>query len=296
MESASGRRYFGWRLIREYAKIPLVRIQLERALSYEAPNELPILDGQGLAMSAARDRLYAVDMNQGRILQFSPRTGQGRVLIPRPSDPRLVAPISVALTPEGHLLVLQRTDGQILEFDDTGHLLQAWPSKFPGALEIASDSAGSLYVADIGTSQARKLDRSGNLIPSWGQGGNVFVPLIVGVAPLPDGSLCASSSSPTSLMCFDAAAHLESEIKTQSSSGLLAVGPKGAIYLSDIEANRIWVLDAHGTVIGRIVGAGYEDDVIGQPRGIVVPGDGRLYAMDGQRVRVGRFMNPEDER
>jgi len=286
--------FLGWSLIHQYVKIPVVKVDPVQQFSYQAPGEPPILDGQGIAVTQD-GVVYALDMNQGRLIRFEP-DGTGRVLVPQPGEKRLVEPQAMGLTPEGTLLVLQRANGQVDDYDVHGKLLSSRAIGSPGARTMAVDTQGNVYIGDTFGGTIRKYRKDGLPDLGWGERGIVGISMVVGLAPLPDGNLCASSAQNATVYCYDALGRLTSQQKSRGGAGMLAVGPKGAIYLSEIDANRVWVLDYGGNTIARLVGPGYEDDMVGQPRGVAVPGNGRIYAMDGQKVVAYRFENPGDER
>ena len=59
--------------------------------------------------------------------------------------------------------------------------------------------------------------------------------------------------------------------------------------MTDLPTNRVWVLDASGQTVGRLLRADGDESLFFQPRGIAAPGDGCLYVASDMRIGVYRI-------
>jgi len=80
---------------------------------------------------------------------------------------------SVAMTPQGNLLVLHRGPQPFLEFDSSGNLLRAFGdgSGFSRLHGLRIDAAGNLWITDVGAHFVRKLDKDGKELLTLGTPG-----------------------------------------------------------------------------------------------------------------------------
>lgn len=80
---------------------------------------------------------------------------------------------SVAMTEEGHLLVLDRGAKPFLEFDAAGKLLRAFGPEgvFSRVHGLRIDKNGNLWVTDVGAHFIRKFDKDGNELLTIGTPG-----------------------------------------------------------------------------------------------------------------------------
>jgi hypothetical protein len=108
-------------------------------------------------------------------------------------------PEAIATDPAGYVYVDDRQNNRIQKFDSSGNWLRAWgmdvngggvfgictsapscnagtPGGLGGEMDrpqgVATDSAGNVYVADLGNDRIQKFDSSGNWLAAWGKGVN----------------------------------------------------------------------------------------------------------------------------
>src|SRR5690606_60808 len=80
---------------------------------------------------------------------------------------------SVAMTPDGNLMVLNRGAKPFLEFDKDGKLLRAFGPEggFSRAHGLRIDDEGNMWVTDVGAHVVRKYDKDGNELLTLGTPG-----------------------------------------------------------------------------------------------------------------------------
>ena len=93
-------------------------------------------------------------------------------------------------------------------------------------------------------------------------------------------------ASRNSLVRIDERGRRQSATRLIGNPGQLATTPAGLVLMGDEPTNRVWVLDHDGRTIGRLVGAADESSSLGQPRGLAVSADNRLYAVNENHATV----------
>jgi len=137
---------------------------------------------------------------------------------------------------------------------------------------IALDSAGNLYVADLGNARVRRIDIHG-IITTVAGGGTTT---LTASAPAGIDALTAQLISPRNV----------------------ATAPDGSLYISDFDGQYVYRLDAGGTLT-IVTGTGVKgfygdggDPTIAQvayPAGLAVRADGSLYVADSGNARVRKI-------
>ncbi|HEY8303567.1 MAG TPA: hypothetical protein VIG42_03160, partial [Solirubrobacteraceae bacterium] len=146
-----------------------------------------------------------------------------------------------------------------------------------------SESAGDVYVADTNNSGVSKFDSSGNLITSWGTGGQIHTHEPLGIAVDTNGNLVTLDTF-AKIEKFAPFGELISAIQSQGDpqrAGITLDG-NGNIYFVNQniirEHDYVEVSSPEGKRIGPVTGPGYT----GPTEGLVfAPFTGDLYVDDG---------------
>jgi hypothetical protein len=276
----------GWRLIAAYADLPPVVATVERNVELLQPNTRPISGAQGIAV-AADGAIFVADENPRRLLAFPNGDSASGAIIGSVAGPeQLQDPFAVALGPSGTVHLLDRATGMVALFDRSGAFQRADKLAGPGARAIAIDDAGDIFIGDTGAHVVRKYRADGQPDLAWGDGatpGAVRLGEIVGLATLA-GDVYAAV--PGAIVRLDASGRIVRREPLLGNAGALAAAPSGRLYMSDLATNRVWVLGRDGRSAGRVVGAGGDERLFSQPRGLAATGDGRLYVVNNTRVTV----------
>jgi sugar lactone lactonase YvrE len=155
--------------------------------------------------------------------------------------------------------------------------------KFIAVDNSTSSSAGDVYVADLNNSEVSKFDSSGNLITSWGTGGQINALEPVGIAVDTNGNLVTFTRF-NLIAKFSPFGELISKSQTQSDAqraGITLDG-SGNMYFADQnifrEHDYVELDDPAGKRVGIVTGPGYT----GPTEGLAfAPFTGDLYVDDG---------------
>jgi hypothetical protein len=111
--------------------------------------------------------VYFADPGSGFVHKFQP----GGTPLLSFEDPRLRHASGIAVDAGGAIYIEDAAQGGIHVFFPDGTFFQTWrtaPQRhFSGAVGIATDEKGTLFVLDLATSRIQKLSNRGHLIKSW---------------------------------------------------------------------------------------------------------------------------------
>ena len=253
----------GWRLIASYAQLPTIVATPEREVRLSLPGEPPISGGWGISVTPGGG-IYLADQNNKRLLSFPDGTSASGTVLAR----GLSSPYDLALAPDGALDVLDFLTGSIDVYRDgrpAGSL-----GRFPGARALAMAPDGSLFVAETAAGRILKLGSPS----AWDATG---LGQVIGLAASPQGLY---ASTPDELLRLDPSGHVVARQKLTGVGGPLAIAPDGAIYQSELAANRVWAF--RNGALARVEGQFF------QPRGLAIRAN-ELYVLNENRVGVYRL-------
>jgi hypothetical protein len=180
-----------------------------------------------------------------------------------PNWPRAVelrhddAPVSaVAVDRDQHVWVLSRGSVAVRVFDTKGNLLRSWSDvSFRKPHGLGFDADGNVWITDAGAHIAQKFTPAGQLLQTLG-------------TPNEPGDDSSHFDQPTDV----------------------AVGPDGAIYVSDgYGNNRVVRFDPTGKYLGAF---GREGSALGEfrlPHALAFDSKGQLYVADRSNARIQVF-------
>ncbi len=169
-------------------------------------------------------------------------------------------PMDLAITPQGHVDVLDSMNSRIEQFSSDGHFLRLWgkqgdgPEELMYPVSLAIDKQGNVYVAE--NFMLKKFTAAGQYISGW---------LITSHAPAgPD------------RFAFDAA-------------GRSAISPSGNLYVVNWGAKCILVYSPEGKLLRQWGKPGHGDGEFEDSRGITIDGQGNVYVADLGNHRIQKF-------
>ncbi|HEX6647886.1 MAG TPA: PxKF domain-containing protein [Pyrinomonadaceae bacterium] len=152
----------------------------------------------------------------------------------------------------------ERTSGIVQKFNSSGVFQSAWGTSgsangqfLNGAGGVAVDSAGNVYVTDLGNHRIEKFTASGSFISSWGSSGTGN-----GQFSAPEG---------------------------------IAIDASDNIYIADTGNHRIQKFNTSGTFVTKWGTNGTGDGQFDTPWGVSVDGVGDVYVADTNNNRIQKF-------
>ena len=172
----------------------------------------------------------------------------GREAVPGAGADRFRSPDDIAFASNGDVYVADAGNGQIVHLRPDGSYVGEWGRKgagegeFAAAHGIAVDSADRVYIADRGNHRVQVFSLEGRFIAAWSGFGNPFGVLAVGDALLvSDGD----AHRLTSLRLGDGGiAATWGDPETLKLPHLMAVGPDGRLYVTEVEGRRVQIFGA----------------------------------------------------
>lgn len=182
-------------------------------------------------------------------------------------DKVLIAPMSLALDPQGRLWVGDGAEDHFRIFSLDGELLDTWGEHgtgegqfdFGGVGDIAFASDGAFYVADTANRRVQQFAPDRSFVRAWSNVGN--------------GS--GSLASPTA-----------AEVLTRPN--VISVAPDGSVYVTDDMNNVVEHYTADGAWLNTLGAAGGQDR-LNFPGGVAFDQDGNTWVADYGRNRLAIF-------
>jgi hypothetical protein len=225
-------------------------------------NDGQVLTPRGIATDSAGN-VFVADQND-RVQKFnSSGVFQFKFATGGSGTGAVVAAFGVAVdNASGNIYVTdgftERTSGIVQKFNSSGAFVTAWGTQgsgnsqfIAGAGGVAVDSAGNVYVADLGNHRVQKFSSSGTFIMSWGS----------------VGSGNGQFSGPSGV----------------------AIDASDNVYVADTGSNRIQKFDTAGTFITKWGSNGTGDGQLDSPRALAVDGDGNVHVADTNNNRTQTF-------
>ncbi len=173
----------------------------------------------------------------------------------------------------------------------------------PAGIVLAAD--GTRYVVDHKGNRIFHQDVSGNLIKSWGGGGNQQGKFNDpwGIAMDGAGNLYVADTFNHRIQKFDANGEFltmwgRPGATTEPGAGIdtqffgprdIAIDGQGRLLVSDTGNKRVQVFDANGNFIGQFGSAGSEAGQFNEPVGLAVDDAGNIYVADTWNKRIQVF-------
>lgn len=205
------------------------------------------------------------------------------------------APSSVAITPDGHLLVFNRGAHPLAEFDGAGTLVRSFGEGLytrPHGMRV--DAEGNIWTTDVNAHTVTKMNRQGRVllvIGVKGQAGEwneathsrlLNEPNDVAIGPSGDIFVVQGHGrGDPRVLTFDSSGRF---IRTWGGKGTgpgqfdiahsIVIDAKGLVYVADRQNRRVQVFDADGTFVE-------EWKYAGLPCGLFIDRDGRMYLATG---------------
>ena len=220
----------------------------------------------------------------------------------------LSGPRSLAVGPDGSIVVADTANSRIVKFDRLGNWLAAWGSRTPDGQTppapgtfsepwgIAVDPAGSIFVADTWNHRVQKFDPNGTFLLEWGSAGlagdgpgEFWGPR--GIAVGPDGRVYITDTGNKRVVVYDSNGRFLFEFGPQGEGQLdepvgVAVGSDDRIYVADTWNQRVAVFSADGEFINSWPVQGWASDSLDNKPYLAVDTQGRVYLTDPEAYRV----------
>ena len=268
----------GWFIIARYAAIPRFAVTHERDITFSPAGIPPLVGGETVALR--RDgALFAADWKNEHVLALDARGGGGRWLFPR-------GRFELQVGPDEGLHLLDRTTGFFHRFSPDGRLQASSRVVSPGSTcSLAVDSRGGLFVAEKERNLVRKLDASLGPDVSFGRGGAIGLPSVVGLAASTERLYAVSDEGALFVLASDGRL-LRRELLV-GNAGRLAIGPQRRLFMADKRADRIWVFDPEGRTLGRL--SADDGGSLPEPASLAFTPQGALYVSTQSHVAVFRL-------
>ncbi|MCY4145419.1 MAG: TIGR03663 family protein [Chloroflexi bacterium] len=270
-----------------------------------------------LALTVADERVYVADENAHQVQVFS--TGDGSPLRTYGDDDsiRFNRPNSVAVLPNGELLVVDTWNYRIQHIDEQGSHIYSWgePGEFGfsapadpthgfwGPRDVLIDSVGRIFIADTGNKRIRVYQLEAGLAVHQfdiGSGGSAPGELDepVGLAAASDGRLYIANTWNRRVSVFQSSGSHQADFRVRGwysnsfNRPYLALDEnRDLLYITDPDSHRILVHNLAGDCIGSFgeqgeIGSSGQFQDIG---GIAVDAAGFIYVSDSSAGRLVKF-------
>jgi sugar lactone lactonase YvrE len=234
--------------------IPLSRTDEEgkpTAESAAMPADAAIVDG----------RVFVLDTDNGRILEFGPQGEIARVL-DQTGDKKLKIKGAMAMTAQGgKLYVANSNEGTVLRVDPSGRVEEIITPKAqtddehplrPIGLAVAAN--GEIILSDPDNHRVLRFSPTGELLASLGSGKR------------------------------------DSGDYGFNTPGAVALDDEGNLYVLDMLNSAVKKYSADGKFLLSIGGAGDTEGSFSRPKGLAVDGDGKIFVSDALMVAVQVFL------
>lgn len=192
------------------------------------------------------------------------------------------APSSVALTPQGRLLVFTRGEKPLMEFDRDGALVRAFGEGLymrPHGMRV--DPQGNIWTTDVNAHTVRKMSPRGDVLLTL-DAKVVNQPTDVGFGPSGDVYVTVGhGQSDPRVVKFDSTGRLLTSWGGKGAgpgqfdiAHSIVVDAKGLVYVADRQNRRVQVFDGDGKFVK-------EWKFAGLPCGLYIGPDQQMYMVSG---------------
>ena len=277
------------------------------ALIMQHPLALTVVDGE----------VYVADENANLVQVFSALDGTPLRTFGGDDGIRFNRPNSVAVLPNGDLLVVDTWNYRIQHIDGQGNTIYSWgvpgeygfaaPSEptdgFWGPRDVAIDSTGRIFIADTGNKRIRVYAlEAGRAVHQFdiGSGGSAPGELDepAGLATRSDGRLYIADTWNRRIAIFDTGGAHQADFRVRGwynssfNRPYLALDEsRKLLYITDPDSRRVLVHNLAGDCIGSFGEQG-ESGSSGQFQdigGIAVDADGFVYVSDSSAGSIVKF-------
>ena len=298
----------------------IVALMLWTSAALASCNFLSILaslgsgDGQVITPRAIAidpsDNVYVADQND-RVQKFnSSGVFQFKFATGGSSAGAVVAPSGVAVDrTTGDIYVSdgfsERTSGIVQKFNSSGVFQLAWGTAgsgngqfLNGAGGVAVDSAGNVYVTDLGNHRIEKFTSGGSFIMSWGTSGtgNGQFSAPEGIAIDLSDNVYVADTGNHRIQKFNTSGTFVTKWGTNGTGdGQLdtpwgvSVDALGDVYVADTNNNRIQKFSPTGTFISSCGTSGSGNGEFSGPQDVGADSAGNFYVADTANDRVQKF-------
>ena len=192
---------------------------------------------------------------------------------------------------------------RIQKFGQSGTFIQSFGGSGSGEgrllypMDVATDSAGNVYVADAENHRIQKFTSTGTYLASWGSmgsgDGEFYIP--VGIAVDGAGTIYVAdrnhriqkfTSTGTFLMKWGEKGDAAGQFNWLQG---IATDSAGNVYVADSGNDRVQKFTSTGTYLASWGSTGEGDGQLDFPTGIAVDADGNVYVGDGDNRRIQKF-------
>ncbi|TSA18495.1 MAG: HYR domain-containing protein, partial [Nitrosopumilales archaeon] len=162
---------------------------------------------------------------------------------------------------------------------------------------ISMDSAGNVYVTDLGNRRVEKFDFNGNFLDTWGikGDGNGQFQAPSGIA-VHGNSVYVVDNAQNKVQEFDTTGKLITQWGSKGNGNGqfllpqgIATDPSGDVYVADTGNSRIAKFSPDGKFITSIGQSGLENGQFLSPRGVAADSQGSIYVADSGNNRIEKF-------
>ncbi|MBI1828764.1 MAG: HYR domain-containing protein, partial [Thaumarchaeota archaeon] len=162
---------------------------------------------------------------------------------------------------------------------------------------ISMDSAGNVYVTDLGNRRVEKFDFNGNFLDTWGTkgDGNGQFQSPSGIA-VHGNSVYVVDNAQNKVQEFDTTGKLITQWGSKGNGNGqfllpqgIATDTSGDVYVADTGNSRIAKFSPDGKFITSIGQSGLENGQFLSPRGVAADSQGSIYVADSGNNRIQKF-------